>query len=69
MTPAKRSGEEAVLEEEGAAPGLQITTTRTKDYLNRGLVNPTPGTSQATDFLGRSVTAGDKDYLNRALVP
>jgi hypothetical protein len=49
--------------------GLQVTTTRTKDYLGAALVNATPGTSQATDRLGRSVTAGDKDFLGRALVP
>ena len=49
--------------------GLTVTTTRTKDYLGVPLVNPTPGTSQATDRLGRSVVATDKDYLGRALVP
>ena len=47
---------------------LAITTTKTKDYLARLLNNPTPGTSAATDFLGRSVVAGDKDHLGRALV-
>ena len=55
---------------EGGPPQVeqQVTTTKTKDYLNRLLTNPTPGTSQATDFLGRNVAAGDKDYLSRALV-
>jgi hypothetical protein len=56
----------------GEAPpevGLQVTTTSTKDFLGVPLVNPTPGTSQATDRLGRSVTAGNKDYLARNLVP
>src|SRR5262245_39706637 len=47
----------------------QATTTRTKDYLGVLLVNATPGTSQATDRLGRGVIAGDKDFLGRALVP
>lgn len=46
----------------------QVTTTMTKDYLGVPLVNPTPGTSQATDRLGRSVVSGNKDYMNRALV-
>lgn len=46
----------------------QITTTMTKDYLNRALVNAVPGTSNATDYLGRSVIASNKDYLARSLV-
>lgn len=54
--------------ESDAEVDLMATTTRTKDYIGRLLVNATPGTSQATDFLGRAVTAGDKDYLGRALV-
>jgi hypothetical protein len=46
----------------------QLTTTiKTKDYLSRLLVNPTPGTSNATDYLGRAVTAGNHDYLGRNL--
>jgi len=51
-------------------PGVepQTTTTKTKDFLARLLTNPTPGTSQATDFLGRSVVASDKDFLGRNLV-
>jgi hypothetical protein len=44
------------------------TTTMTKDYLGRPLVNATPGTSQATDSMGRAVVAGNKDYLGRSLV-
>ena len=47
----------------------QVTTTMTKDYLGVPLVNAVPGTSQATDRLGRSVVAGNKDYLARNLVP
>lgn len=43
------------------------TTTRKEDYLGRNLVNATPGTSNATDWLGRNVTSGDKDYLGRPL--
>jgi len=45
-----------------------VTTTMTKDFLTRALVNAVPGTSNATDFLGRSVVAANKDYLGRALV-
>ena len=47
----------------------QVTTTSTKDYLGVLLVNATPGTSQATDRLGRSVIAGNKDFMGRNLVP
>lgn len=43
------------------------TTTRKEDYLGRDLTNATPGTSQATDFLGRAVTASDKDFVGRNL--
>jgi len=46
----------------------QATTTKTKDFLGRLLTNPTPGTSQATDFLTRQIQAGDRDYLGRTLV-
>jgi hypothetical protein len=59
---------EAIEEETGPEVVPQVTTTRTKDFLNRPLVNPTPGTSSATDYLGRSVVATDKDFLGRALV-
>jgi len=57
---------------EGGPPpeaGLLVTTTMTKDYLGVPLVNATPGTSQATDRLGRSVIAGNKDFYGRNLVP
>lgn len=53
--------------ESDAEVDLMVTTTKTKDYMGRLLVNATPGTSAATDFLGRAVIAGDKDYLGRAL--
>jgi hypothetical protein len=43
------------------------TTTKLADYLGRWLVNATPGTTNATDDLGRNVTAGDKDFLGRGL--
>jgi len=56
------------VEEELITVDPQVTTTKTKDFLARSLTNPTPGTSQATDFLGRSVVATDKDFLGRALV-
>jgi hypothetical protein len=56
-------------EANGPEAGLQVTTTMTKDYLGVALVNPTPGTSNATDRLGRAVTAGNKDFYGRALVP
>jgi hypothetical protein len=44
------------------------TTTKRADYLGRALVNETPGTSDATDYLGRAVITGNKDYAGRALL-
>jgi len=44
-----------------------VTTTRKEDYLGRDLTNATPGTSNATDHLGRNVGAGNTDYIGRAL--
>jgi hypothetical protein len=44
------------------------TTTKLGDFLGRALVNDTPGTSAATDYLGRAVTASNKDFIGRALV-
>lgn len=44
------------------------TTTRGGDRLGRALVNDNPGSSNAADFLGRSVTASNKDYLGVDLV-
>lgn len=38
------------------------TTTKGADSLGRALTNDNPGTSAATDFLGRSVTASNKDF-------
>jgi hypothetical protein len=66
---ANDAGEEPAQQEAGESPELLVTTTMTKDYLGAALVNPTPGTSQATDRLGRSVVAANKDYMGRSLVP
>ena len=60
---------DTVTAEAEESPDLRVTTTSTKDFLGVPLVNATPGTSQATDRLGRSVVAGNKDYLSRNLVP
>ena len=64
-----RAGIDAYLAGEGVV-GVepQVTTTMTKDYMGVALVNATPGTSQATDRLGRSVVAGNKDFMGRSLV-
>jgi|SRR6516162_2888748 hypothetical protein len=43
------------------------TTTKLADYLGRWLSNGTPGTTAATDDLGRQVVTGDKDFLGRGL--
>ena len=43
------------------------TTSKLGDFLGRALINETPGTSNASDYLGRSVTASDKDFTGRAL--
>ena len=43
------------------------TTTRKEDFLGRNLTNATPGTSDATDHLGRNVIASNKDFLGRNL--
>jgi len=73
MNAAMSKGEirAAIDEHAGGEPeaGLRTTTTMTKDYLGIPLVNATPGTSQATDRLGRAVTAGNKDFYGRSLVP
>jgi hypothetical protein len=47
---------------------MASTTTKLGDFLGRSLVNDNPGTSTATDFLGRSATGTDKDFLGRSLV-
>ncbi len=43
------------------------TTTKLGDYLGRPLTNINPGNSAATDFLGRDVVSGNKDFNGRAL--
>lgn len=43
------------------------TTTYKEDFAGRNLANATPGSTQAKDFLGRSVAAGNKDFLGRSL--
>ena len=43
------------------------TTTRREDNLGRDLTNGTPGTTQATDSLGRAIGASNTDFLGRAL--
>lgn len=44
------------------------TTTKLGDFLGRALTNDNPGTSNATDHLGRAVGASNKDFIGRALV-
>jgi hypothetical protein len=45
------------------------TTTRTKDYMGRLLINEDPGTTDpAQDYMGRNVIASNNDYMGRALV-
>lgn len=43
------------------------TTTKLADWLGRALSNDTPGTSVAADYLGRKVTASDKDFNGQSL--
>lgn len=43
------------------------TTTKRQDFLGRWISNANPGTTDATDFMGRAVIAANKDYLGRAL--
>lgn len=45
-----------------------VTTVRLRDHLGRLLTNATPGTSDATDHLGRAVVASDLDYVGRDLI-
>lgn len=44
------------------------TTTKGGDFLGRALTNDNPGVSAATDYLGRAVTASNKDFAGRLLV-
>lgn len=43
------------------------TTTKLGDFLGRALSNDNPGVSNASDFLGRPVTASNKDFRGVAL--
>lgn len=43
------------------------TTTKLQDFLGRWLNNATPGSTNATDFLGRNVVTGGKDFTGRLL--
>lgn len=43
------------------------TTTKRQDYLGRWLGNADPGTTDATDHLGRDVGASDTDFVGRDL--
>jgi hypothetical protein len=43
------------------------TTMETHDYLGRELTNETPGSSTATDHLGRDIGESDDDFIGRAL--
>lgn len=44
------------------------TTPKLGDFLGRALSNDNPGVSDATDFLGRAVTASNKDFRGVALI-
>jgi hypothetical protein len=46
---------------------MATTTTKLGDFLGRALTNETPGTSNASDYLGRAVTGTDKDFMGRSL--
>jgi hypothetical protein len=45
-----------------------VTTLNLRDHLGRLLTNVTPGTSNATDQLGRAVVTGDLDFVGRDLI-
>lgn len=45
-----------------------VTTLNLRDHLGRSLSNTTPGTSDATDHLGRDVVASDLDFVGRDLI-
>ncbi|HEY7824818.1 MAG TPA: hypothetical protein VIG24_18405 [Acidimicrobiia bacterium] len=45
-----------------------VTTLNLRDHLGRLLTNATPGTSDATDHLGRDIVANDLDYVGRDLI-
>ena len=45
-----------------------VTTLNLRDHMGRLLTNATPGTSDATDHLGRSIVASDLDFVARDLI-
>lgn len=45
-----------------------VTTLNLRDHLGRSLTNATPGTSDATDHLGRDIVASDLDFVGRDLI-
>ena len=45
-----------------------VTTLNLRDHLGRSLTNVTPGTSDATDHLGRDIVTGDLDFVARDLI-
>ena len=45
-----------------------VTTLKLRDHLGRSLTNATPGTSDATDHLGRDIVAADLDFVARDLI-
>ena len=45
-----------------------VTTLNLRDHLGRLLTNATPGTSDATDHLGRDIVASDLDFVSRDLI-
>lgn len=50
-----------------APDGGHALTVYKEDFVGRDLTNTTPGSSDATDFLGRKVAPGNKDFLGRGL--
>lgn len=45
-----------------------VTTLNLRDHLGRLLTNGTPGTTDATDHLGRDVQDDDTDHVGRDLI-
>lgn len=45
-----------------------VTTLNLRDHMGRLLTNATPGTSDATDHLGRDIVTGNLDFVARPLV-
>ncbi len=45
-----------------------VTTLNLRDHLGRLLSNATPGTTDATDHLGRDIVVSDLDFVGRDLI-